>query len=157
MAKPIFNQTGDDKDDYITVDGQIDWAIIPAYTIPKQKNDMPIRFRVGDQAFGRLHIYEGHGKWLNDMRRTAEELVWEKLSLYGGNFYKGNKKNRIALYVRLSPSCLLVLEPMRDANGVWFYSVVSLYRKEPKKGEDSIGVYSSEFSNKNANKALRKG
>jgi len=115
---------------------------------------MPIRVRVGDQSFGIKHIYAGHSKWLSQMKRTPEELIWEKLSLSGGNFYRG-KKNRITMYVRLSPTCFLVLESQMD-QGVKFYSVVSLYKKSPQKDDEPIATYESAFANPLANKALRR-
>lgn len=155
MPAPIFLPLGDDKDDYITVDGQIDWATIPAHTLPKHKVDMPIRMRVGDQSFGDKHIYDGHARWLKKMKRTACELIWEKLSLAGGKFFKG-KKNRTVIYVRLTPECLVVLEPQID-NRTNFFSIVTIYQKQPKKGELPIADYSSNFANPKANKTLRKG
>ncbi|POY52143.1 hypothetical protein D5073_21055 [Pectobacterium versatile] len=154
MPKPIFIPLGDNKNDYITVDGQIDWATIPARHIGRQNCDMPIRVRVGDQSFGIKHIYAGHSKWLSQMKRTPEELIWEKLSLSGGNFYRG-KKNRITMYVRLSPTCFLVLESQMD-QGVKFYSVVSLYKKSPHKDDEPIATYESAFANPLAKKALRR-
>lgn len=157
MPAPIFTPLGDDKDDYITVDGHIDWAIIPAHTVPRQKVDMPIRVRVGDQSFGIKHILDGHLAWLEKMRRTPCELIWEKLSLSSGAFYPGNKGNRVAIYVRLSPGCFLVLESQIDTNtNEKFYSVVSMYHRAPKKDEKPIGNYESRFSNPNANRALRR-
>lgn len=159
MPDPVFTPLGDDKNAFIAVDDQINWAIIPAYTLPRQKHDMPIRLRVGDQSFGDKHIYEGHSKWLEQKRRTACELIWEKLSLQGGKFYKGNK-NRKALYVNLDPHCLIVLEPQQDHSTTPptpFYSVVTMYQKRPKPNEKPIGQYSSNFKNPHANRALRKG
>lgn len=157
MPAPIFTALGDDKNDFIAVDGEIDWAILPAYTLPKQKTDMPIRLRVGDQSFGDKHIYEGHAKWLAQMRRTACELIWEKLSLQGGKFYRGNK-GRSNLYINLSPQCLLVLERQVDtATNTPFFSIVTVYQKQPKKDDKEIGSYSSTYKNPKANKALKKG
>lgn len=160
MPAPVFTPQGDDKDDFIAVDGEINWAVIPEHTLPRQKHDMPIRLRVGDQDFGEKHIYEGHSKWLEQKKRTACELIWEKLSLQGGKFYKGNKKNRNALYVNLDPHCLIVLEHQQDTATeppTPFYSIVTMYQKRPKKDERSIGDYKSTFKNPNANRALRRG
>ncbi len=160
MPAPIFTPLGDDKNDYITVDGEINWATIPAHTLPKQKVDMPIRLRVGDQNFGDKHIYEGHSKWLVQKQRTACELIWEKLSLQGGKFYKGNKKGRNTLYVNLDPHCLIVLEHQQCQSTkppTPFYSIVTMYNKRPKRDEKPIADYSSQFKNPKANRALRKG
>lgn len=154
MPAPVFAPQGDDKDDYIMVDGQIDWATIPAHTLSRQKVDMPIRLRVGDQRFGCKHIYEGHKDWLDKIKRSVCELLWEKLSLGGGKFYKG-KKGRFNLFVRLSPDCLIVLESQID-NAVKFFSIVTIYNKQPTKWEKTIADYSSSFANKSANRALRK-
>lgn len=160
MPAPVFAAQGTHKDHFVTVDGQVDWAIIPAHTLPRQKKDMPIRLRVGDQDFGEIHIYEGHATWLTKIKRSARELLWEKLSLQGGKFYKGNKGGRNKLHVNLAPHCSIVLEHQQDTSTTPptpFYSIVTMYQNRPKKDEKSIGDYSSTFKNPNANKALRKG
>lgn len=167
MPAPVFTPTGDDKNDYIAVDGEIDWAILPAHTLPKQKSDMPIRLRVGDQNFGEKHIHQRHSDWLQQIQRSARELIWEKLSLQGGKFYKGktkiagkNKILRTNLFVNLTPHCLLVLERQLDRTTkppTPFYSIVTMYKNRPKDHETSIGDYSSTFKNPKANTALRKG
>lgn len=157
MPAPIFEPQGDNKDDYIAVDGEVDWAVIPAYTLPRQKQDMPIRLRVGDQNFGDKHIYARHSDWLTKIGRSACELIWEKLSLQGGKFYKG-KKGRNNLFVNLTPKCLLVLEKQYDSSTkTHFYSIVTVYTTEPKRDESPIAEYNSSFKNPNANRALRKG
>jgi len=164
MSAPIFAELGTNKDDFITVDGETNWATLPAYTLPKQNADMPIRLRVGDQSFGENHIYQGHKAWLDKLRRSARELIWEKLSLQGGKFYKGKKgkrgQKRTNFYVNLSPNCVLVLELQQDRTTIPptpFYSVVTMYQDRPKKDDSPIGTYSSEFKNPNAKRALRKG
>lgn len=164
MPAPIFAEQGTSKDDFITVDGEVDWAVLPAYTIKGQKVDLPIRLRVGDQNFGEEHIYVGHKDWLDGLKRTARELIWEKLSLQGGKFYKGKPGNkgqaRTNLFVKLSPDCLLVMEKQQDKTTTpptQFLSVVTLYKKQPTRYDKSIGDYSSNFKNPKANRALRKG
>ncbi|MDM2724197.1 MULTISPECIES: hypothetical protein [Enterobacterales] len=156
MPQPIFTPQGDDRNDYITIDGCIDWAMIPAHTLPRQKYDMPIRVRVGDELFGVKHILMRHGQWLEKLRRTPCELIWEKLSLSSGSFYRGNKPSKINIYVRLAPECFLVMEPQNDSTKR-FYSVVSLYKRSPRSDEKPIGLYQSIFANPKASKALRKG
>ncbi|MFA0238040.1 MULTISPECIES: hypothetical protein [Vibrio] len=157
MPAPIFTPQGTHKNDYIEVDGEIDWAIIPAHTLPGQKVDMPIRLRVGDQDFGEKHIYHGHADWLTKIKRSASELVWEKLSLQGGKFFKGKKK-RHNLYVNLTPHCLIVLERQQDrATNTHFYSIVTMYQHRPQRHDKALADYSSTFKNPNANTALRKG
>lgn len=44
MPQPIFTPQGDDRNDYITIDGCIDWAVIPAHTLPRQRCDMPSEY-----------------------------------------------------------------------------------------------------------------
>jgi hypothetical protein len=155
MSQPFFSPMTGHPNVYVTVDGHIDWATLPAFTINGQKRDMPIRLRVGDDKFGLTHIILRHGKWFEKLRREPCELIWAKLSTGGGSFYKGNKKLKTNLYVRLAPECFLVLEYQLDNNKP-FYSIVSLYHKSPKSGEESIGSYQSKFANPGARKPLRK-
>jgi len=147
---PTYAEQGTNKNDYITIDGHTDWATIPADTLPKQKQDIPIRLRVGDQNFGKNHIELRHGKWLKQKRKTVCQMLWEKLSKSSGKFYEGNKKEkkRVKLYVRISPEAVLLLEKQYDKNDrVHFLSVVTIYIHTPKHDEEEIGVYLSKYRN----------
>ncbi len=155
---PVFTEQGNDKNDFIAIDGHIDWAIIPKNTIHKQKRDLPIRLRVGDQDFGKEHIELRHGKWLQKKRKTVCEMLWEKLSRCGGQFYNGNKKGKIKLYVRISPEAVLLLEEQYDKPGkTHFLSVVTIYTHTPKHDEKVIGIYRADFRNPNIKVLLPMG
>ncbi|AUW07505.1 hypothetical protein [Vibrio campbellii] len=158
MPKPIFTHQGTDPDDYILVDGQKDWAIIPSNTLKGQRTDTPIRLRVGNDNYGEKHINLRHKGWLMKKRRTVPELVWEKLSLNGGVFFKDPKKNRTNLYVKIDPTAYLVMERHQcKIDKSWFFSVVTMFPKAAPKDLVELGKYQSNFCNPLANRALRRG
>jgi len=146
---PAFSPTGDGKNDYITIDGYIDWAIIPAGTIKKYNKDMPIRLRHGDQNFGHEHIKIRHSTWLKKSKRSVCEMLWAKLSLHSGKFYSTRKKSKVLLHIRLAPTVLVTLESQHDKNkNIHFFSVTTMYQDHADDDNVEIGTYSSDFINK---------
>lgn len=145
---PKFIPNGDRENDYITIDGHIDWAVIPAGTIDKVNIDMPIRLRLGNDVFGLNHINKRHGHWLKKYKTDACNMLWKKLSLYGGKFYTTQKKSKMLLHIVLNPEALISLEKKYDKDTKeHFFSVVTIYQQRPKDINNPNGIYDIAFRN----------
>lgn len=122
---PVFTQGGPNRFDFWLIDGQREFARIPAGTIPGIDVTAPICLQTGTPAFGYTHIRNKHLNWLmlNHPEGCVATILHRKLS-QNGVFHQRDGKHIIAM--RMSPSALIVLRWQDKQN---FYSVTSMYAK----------------------------
>lgn len=113
------------KDQHWLINGSLDFAVIPAGTIPNIEENMPIRLPVGDKKYGAIHILEGHRHWVMKTQPDGcvATLVHRKLS-QSGRIFTTESSGKLALVMKLSPEAFMVL---RRAPGC--FSVTTLYSR----------------------------
>ena len=145
MASDIFTYTGTGthKFDFWEINGNRDWAVIPAGTMVNFDEDLPIRLQVGHRGFGQIHIEHRHGHWLKKIKKSLQEALSFKLS-QPGTIYTTEENNKIKIMMRVNPDSLLVLRYTENKAGN-FLTVVSLYFKNERVDGENIGRYIYSF------------
>lgn len=113
------------------IDGQPNFAVIPAGTLDRFATDMPIRLPDGNSKYGAVHILKGHGHWIFKQQKhhCVATLVHRKLS-QPGRIYTAETPDKLTLMMRLAPEAFMVLRVMSDC-----LSITTLYLKQrPAEG-----------------------
>lgn len=119
------------NDHFWLIDGQPNFAVIPAGTLDRFTEDMPIRLPDGDTKYGAMHISKKHGHWILKQQKhgCVATLVHRKLS-QPGRIHTAESTDKLTLMMRLAPEAFMVLKIM---NG--FFSITTLYLKQkPAEG-----------------------
>ena len=140
----IFSDEGDAPFDYVLLNNQRNWAVIPAGTFQGFDEELPIRLQVGNKFFGREHIIYRHSRWLAKHQKTVEEMLHTKLN-HSGTVYTTDKEAKIKINMRISPDALVVLAHIKTKHDS-FFSVISLYYKNEYIDGEDIGRYLPEFA-----------
>jgi hypothetical protein len=114
------------NDHFWLIDGQPNFAVIPAGTLDRFTVDMPIRLPDGDTKYGAIHISKKHGHWLYKQQKhmCVATMVHRKLS-QPGRIHTAETADKLTLMMRLAPEAFMVLKVMHDC-----LSVTTLYLKQ---------------------------
>jgi len=135
---PVFSLGPKIGSDYFwLIDGQPNFAIIPAGTINGFAKDMPIRLPDGDTKYGAMHISKKHGNWIFKQQKhgCVATLVHRKLS-QPGRIHTTESTNKLSLMMRLAPEAFMVLKVMPDC-----LSITTLYLKQKPTDGVEIAKY----------------
>jgi hypothetical protein len=151
MNLPQFSLQGNKRFDFWLVEGNRDFAIIPANTIADIDRDIAIRLQVGDRFFGERHVIDRHKLWVNLLieRRMIEpvnsvaSLVWLKLG-QRGNIFSTESTDKIKIVMSISPDALMVLKYIDTGNDK-FFTVLTLYKTTSRIDGMKIGTYLPRF------------
>lgn len=135
---PVFTVAGNKKYDFWLLDGQRNFATIPAGTFDGLDQAMPICLQNGDKWFGMRHIQQRHNHWVikQEPSGCAATLLHRKLS-QSGKMHVGDE-DKFLIAMRLAPEAVVILKHIPRLE---FLSVVTMYfRQGPIDGEE-IGRY----------------
>jgi hypothetical protein len=136
---PTFTRQGDLHWHLWLVDDSPDFAFFPGGIVAGLDEPTPIRLKVGNAAYGEIHIWKRHGHWVKRTGMDVPALVHEKLG-HSGPVYNTESGSKLKVSLRLSPSALLVLELIE--RGTMHFSVTSLYAHPAHLDGQIIGRYS---------------
>jgi len=119
------------------IDGQPNFAVIPAGTLDRFDKDMPIRLPKGDTKYGAMHISKKHGHWIIKQQKDGcvATLVHRKLSQVG-RIHTTETNDKLTLMMRLAPEAFMVLKIMTDC-----LSITTLYLKQKPTDGVEIAKY----------------
>lgn len=139
-----FTTTGNKKYDYYLINGNKDWANIPAGKIKGINQDLPIRLNIGDRSWGYEHINTKHKHWFKKIKSDVLNTLYLKLGQSGTIFNsEDSEKSKISLTI--TPSALLVFRISTDKEKNDYLSIVTMYSKQGAIDGEKIGRYTSEF------------
>lgn len=136
-----FLVQGVEKYDFYTVNGSMDWAIVPAGTIKYLNQETPIRVQVGDYSWGYIHTAHKHRDFLSKNKSTLEELFYKKLG-QSGSIYSTEEDKKFKISMRLSPSVIVLLRYIPKGE---FLTLVTMYQLNRRLDGIELGRYRSEF------------
>jgi len=151
MSLPLFSLQGNRKFNFWLVDGNKNFAMIPANTIVDVNHDTAIRLQVGDRFFGEKHIIDRHDHWINSLIKkgiieqinSVASLVWLKLG-QRGNIYSTESTDKMKIVMNISPDALMVLKYIDTGNDK-FFTVLTLYKTTSYIDGEKIGTYLPRF------------
>jgi len=134
---PQFTQSGSGEHDFWLIDGNTDFAVIPANIIPGIDEATPIRLQNGHAAYGANHIIKRHGHWVtkNEPSGCIATITHRKLSQVG-TLYSTEEKGKTSIAMKMTPQAFMVLRHEKT-----FFTVVTLYFKQGAIDGSKIGRY----------------
>lgn len=121
---PTFTMSeGKGKERFWLINGGLDFAVIPAGTLPGFEGAVPIRLPVGDNKFGAEHILRKHYHWVMKAQPNGciATLVHRKLS-QPGKIFTTDSTEKLALVMRVAPDAFMVLRKVPE-----YLSITTLY------------------------------
>lgn len=136
---PVFTRTGSAPRDLWLADGSPDFAYFPGGVLAGAPEPLPIRLKVGNAAYGEVHILKRHGHWVSKQNMSVPELVYAKLG-QAGVIYCTERDDKVKVSLRLNPTSLLILD-LISGGGVGHFSVTSLYMHPSRLDGWNLGRY----------------
>lgn len=144
----MFTKEGDKWFHHWLINGQRDFALIPAGVMRGFDVDLPVRLQNGNPySFGYTHI-EKRMKWVKSISEGIPELIYAKLG-QSGQVWSTELESKIKIVMQLAPEAMLVLteQDRTRQGGDRYLSVTTIYNPRGSAHLDGelIGRYQSEF------------